>query len=84
MMNMHLTFLGMTMIGLVGYLLDAGFGPIQKRVLWWRSSAQLSGGRSRTTTRLLLPWGEGEEEATPAPEQSHQPGPVSQRETMPG
>jgi NitT/TauT family transport system permease protein len=41
MMNMNLTFLGMAMIGLVGYLLDASFGLIQKRILWWRSSAQL-------------------------------------------
>ena len=41
MMNMNLTFLGMAMIGLVGYLLDASFGLIQKRVLWWRSNAQL-------------------------------------------
>lgn len=41
MMNMNLTFLGMAMIGLVGYLLDASFSLIQKRVLWWRSSAQL-------------------------------------------
>jgi ABC-type nitrate/sulfonate/bicarbonate transport system permease component len=41
MMNMNLTFLGMAMIGLVGYLLDAGFRLIQTRVLWWRSSAQL-------------------------------------------
>lgn len=41
MMNMNLAFLGMAMIGLVGYLLDASFGLIQKRILWWRSSAQL-------------------------------------------
>lgn len=41
MMNMNLTFLGMAMIGLVGYLLDASFGLIQKRILWWRSSVQL-------------------------------------------
>jgi ABC-type nitrate/sulfonate/bicarbonate transport system permease component len=41
MMNMNLTFLGMAMIGLVGYLLDASFGLIQRRVLWWKSSAQL-------------------------------------------
>ena len=41
MMNMNLTFLGMAMIGLVGYLLDAGFGLIQTRVLWWKSTAQL-------------------------------------------
>jgi NitT/TauT family transport system permease protein len=41
MMNMNLTFLGMAMIGLVGYLLDAGFGLVQKRVLWWKGTAQL-------------------------------------------
>jgi NitT/TauT family transport system permease protein len=41
MMNMNLTFLGMAMIGLVGYLLDAGFVLIQKHLLWWRSRAQL-------------------------------------------
>jgi NitT/TauT family transport system permease protein len=41
MINMNLTFLGMAMIGLVGYILDASFGLVQKRVLWWRSSAQL-------------------------------------------
>jgi NitT/TauT family transport system permease protein len=41
MMNMNLTFLGMAMIGLVGYFLDASCGLVQKRVLWWRSSAQL-------------------------------------------
>jgi NitT/TauT family transport system permease protein len=41
MMNMNLTFLGMAIIGLVGYSLDASFGLIQKRVLWWRSNAQL-------------------------------------------
>jgi NitT/TauT family transport system permease protein len=41
MMNMNLTFLGMAMIGLVGYLLDAGLAVIQTRVLWWKSSAQL-------------------------------------------
>ena len=41
MMNMNLTFLGMAMIGLVGYLLDAGLAVLQTRVLWWKSSAQL-------------------------------------------
>jgi NitT/TauT family transport system permease protein len=41
MMNMNLTFLGMAMIGLVGYLLDAMFGLVQRRVLWWKSSAQV-------------------------------------------
>lgn len=41
MMNMNLTFLGMALIGLVGYLLDASFGLVQRRVLWWKSRAQL-------------------------------------------
>ena len=41
MMNMNLTFLGMAMIGLVGYLLDAGFGLLQTRVLWLKSTAQV-------------------------------------------
>jgi NitT/TauT family transport system permease protein len=40
-MNMNLTLLGMAMIGLVGYLLDVGFALVQKRVLWWKSTAQL-------------------------------------------
>ena len=41
MMNMNLTFLGMAMIGLVGYLLDAAFGLVQRRVLWWRRATEL-------------------------------------------
>jgi NitT/TauT family transport system permease protein len=41
MMNMNLTFLGMAMIGLVGYLLDASFGLVQRRVLWWKNTAQV-------------------------------------------
>jgi NitT/TauT family transport system permease protein len=41
MMNMNLTFLGMAMIGIVGYLLDAGLGLLQRRVLWWRSVAHV-------------------------------------------
>jgi NitT/TauT family transport system permease protein len=41
MMNMNLTFLGMAMIGLVGYLLDAAFGQVQRRVLWWRRATAL-------------------------------------------
>jgi NitT/TauT family transport system permease protein len=41
MMNMNWTFLGMAMIGLVGYLLDAAFGLVQRRVLWWKSSAHV-------------------------------------------
>jgi NitT/TauT family transport system permease protein len=41
MMNMNLTFLGMAMIGLVGYLLDTAFAQVQRRVLWWRRATQL-------------------------------------------
>lgn len=41
MFNPKLMFLGMAIIGLVGYLLDLGFAQIQKRVLWWKSTAQL-------------------------------------------
>jgi len=41
MMNMNLTFLGMAMIGIVGYLLDAGLGLLQRRVLWWKSVAHV-------------------------------------------
>jgi len=41
MFNAKLMFLGMAMIGIVGYLLDAGFAQIQKRVLWWKSNAQI-------------------------------------------
>jgi NitT/TauT family transport system permease protein len=41
MMNMNLTFLGMAMIGLVGYLLDAAFAQVQRRVLWWRRATEL-------------------------------------------
>ncbi len=41
MMNMNLTFLGMAMIGLVGYLLDAAFGQVQRRVLWWRRATEI-------------------------------------------
>jgi NitT/TauT family transport system permease protein len=41
MMNMNLTFLGMALIGLVGYLLDASFGLVQRRILWWKSTAQV-------------------------------------------
>jgi len=31
----------MAMIGLVGYLLDAGLAVLQRRVLWWRSATQV-------------------------------------------
>jgi NitT/TauT family transport system permease protein len=41
MMNMNLTFLGMAMIGLVGYLLDTAFAQVQRRVLWWRRATEL-------------------------------------------
>lgn len=41
MFNAKLMFLGMAMIGVVGYLLDTGFAQIQKRVLWWKSTAQI-------------------------------------------
>jgi NitT/TauT family transport system permease protein len=41
MMNMNLTFLGMAMIGLVGYLLDTAFAQVQRRVLWWRRVTEL-------------------------------------------
>jgi NitT/TauT family transport system substrate-binding protein len=40
-LNMNLTFLGMAMIGLVGFLLDAAFGLVQRRVLWWRRATEL-------------------------------------------
>lgn len=41
MFNAKLMFLGMAMIGVVGYVLDTGFAQIQKRVLWWKSSAHI-------------------------------------------
>jgi NitT/TauT family transport system permease protein len=41
MFNARLMFLEMAMIGVIGYLLDAGFAQIQKRVLWWKSNAQI-------------------------------------------
>ncbi len=41
MMNMNLTFLGMAMIGLVGYLLDTAFAQVQRRVLWWRRATEI-------------------------------------------
>jgi NitT/TauT family transport system permease protein len=41
MMNMNLTFLGMAIIGVVGYLLDVAFGLLQRRMLWWRSGARV-------------------------------------------
>lgn len=41
MFNARLMFLGMAMIGMVGYLLDATLGIIQRRVLWWKSNSQI-------------------------------------------
>jgi len=41
MFNAKLMFLGMAMIGVVGYLLDVAFAQIQKRVLWWKSNVQI-------------------------------------------
>lgn len=41
MFNAKLMFLGMAIIGVVGYLLDVAFAQIQKRVLWWKSNAQI-------------------------------------------
>ena len=41
MLNMKLTFFGMALIGLVGFLIDQLFVLIQKRVLWWRTAAEL-------------------------------------------
>jgi NitT/TauT family transport system permease protein len=41
MFNARLMFLGMAMIGVVGYLLDATLGIIQRRVLWWKSNSQI-------------------------------------------
>lgn len=41
MFNAKLMFLGMAVIGLVGYLLDTIFRQIQNRVLWWKGASQL-------------------------------------------
>lgn len=41
MFNTKLMFLGMAIIGLVGYSIDLGFAQLQKRVLWWKNTAQL-------------------------------------------
>ena len=41
MFNPKLMFLGMGVIGIVGYLLDLGLRQVQQRVLWWKGSAQL-------------------------------------------
>jgi NitT/TauT family transport system permease protein len=41
MLNMKLTFFGMALIGLVGFLIDQLFVQLQKRVLWWRTGAEV-------------------------------------------
>lgn len=41
MFNARLMFLGMAMIGVVGYFLDAGLALIQRRVLWWKTNSQI-------------------------------------------
>ncbi len=41
MFNAKLMFLGMAIIGIVGYLLDVGFRQLQQRVLWWKGSSQI-------------------------------------------
>ncbi|MEO1404268.1 MAG: ABC transporter permease [Cyanobacteria bacterium J06635_1] len=41
MFNAKLMFLGMAVIGIVGYLLDVGFRQLQQRVLWWKGSSQI-------------------------------------------
>jgi NitT/TauT family transport system permease protein len=40
-MNMKLTFLGMALIGVVGFVLDQLFVQVQNRVLWWKSIARV-------------------------------------------
>lgn len=41
MFNTKLMFLGMAMIGLVGYLMDTLLAQVQKRVLWWKDTSNL-------------------------------------------
>lgn len=41
MFNTKLMFLGMAIIGIVGYLLDALLRLVQRRVLWWKSDANI-------------------------------------------
>ncbi|EDX85897.1 ABC transporter, permease protein [Synechococcus sp. PCC 7335] len=41
MFNAKLMFLGMAVIGVVGYLLDVVFRQLQRRVLWWKGSSQI-------------------------------------------
>lgn len=41
MFNAKLMFLGMAVIGIVGYLLDVGLRQLQNRMLWWKGSAKI-------------------------------------------
>lgn len=41
MFNVKLMFLGMTLIGLVGYSIDVCFAQVQNRVLWWKAATKL-------------------------------------------
>jgi len=41
MFNTKLMFLGMAIIGVVGYLLDVLLQQIQRRVLWWKTDANI-------------------------------------------
>jgi len=41
MFNTKLMFLGMAIIGIVGYLLDLLLRQVQRRVLWWKSEANI-------------------------------------------
>ncbi len=41
MFNVKLMFLGMTLIGLVGYTIDVCFAQVQNRVLWWKAATKI-------------------------------------------
>jgi NitT/TauT family transport system permease protein len=41
MFNVKLMFLGMTLIGLVGYTIDVCFAQVQNRVLWWKTATKI-------------------------------------------
>jgi NitT/TauT family transport system permease protein len=41
MFNTKLMFLGMAIIGIVGYLLDVLLRQVQRRVLWWKTDANI-------------------------------------------
>ncbi len=41
MFNVRLMFLGMTLIGLVGYSIDVCFALVPRRVLWWKTATKL-------------------------------------------